>query len=104
MQPVKVGLIGCGNISNIYFQTGKRFNAFDIVACADLLNERATAKAKEHGIPKACSVKQLLADKSIELVLNLTVPKAHADITLAALKAGKHTYSEKPLALRREEG
>lgn len=104
MQPVNVGLIGCGNISNIYFQTGKRCDAFDIVACADLIKDRATAKAKEHGIPTACSVKQILADKSIELVLNLTIPKAHAEISLAALNAGKHVYSEKPLALRRAEG
>jgi predicted dehydrogenase len=104
MNPVKVGVIGCGNISNIYFEAGKKLESIEIAACADLLLERAQAKAQEHGVPKACAVKQLLADKSIELVINLTVPRAHAEVSLAALDAGKHVYCEKPLALTRIDG
>ena len=104
MKPVKVGVIGCGNISDIYFQAGQKFESIEIVACADLVKARATAKAKEYGVPRATTVKQLLADKSIEIVLNITVPKVHAEITVDALSAGKHIYSEKPLALTREEG
>jgi len=104
MKPVKVGVIGCGNISNIYFEAGKKFESIEIAACADLITARAQAKAKEHGIPKACTVKQLLGDKAIELVINLTVPKAHAAVSKAALEAGKHIYCEKPLALTRDDG
>ncbi len=104
MEPVKVGVIGCGNISGIYFKAGKRFEMLDTLACADIDKGRAGAKAKEFEIARAGTVKQLLADKSIEIVVNLTVPKAHGEVSLAALKAGKHVYSEKPLALTREEG
>ncbi|MBW7862806.1 MAG: Gfo/Idh/MocA family oxidoreductase [Candidatus Hydrogenedens sp.] len=104
MDPMKVGVIGCGNISNIYFQAGKRFEAIEIVACADLVPEKAVAKAEEHGVPKVCSVEELLADDAIDIVLNITIPKAHAGVALRALEAGKHVYNEKPLTLTREEG
>ncbi len=104
MDPVKVGIIGCGDISDVYFEAGKKFEAIEIVACSDLVKSRYTGKAKEHGVPKPCTVKQLLADKTVEIVLNLTVPQAHAKIAMDALKAGKNTYCEKPLALTREEG
>ncbi len=102
--PVKVGVIGCGAISNAYFTAKNVFPILDIVACADLMQERAEAKAKEHGIAKACSVDELIADPNIEIVLNLTVPKAHAEINLRAIEAGKHVYVEKPLATNREDG
>ena len=104
MKTVKVGVIGCGNISDVYFESGKTFKILDIVACADLIAERAEAKAKKHGIPKPCMVKELLADDIIEIVVNLTIPKAHGEVALAALKAGKSVYNEKPLAVTREEG
>jgi len=104
MKRVRAGIIGCGNISDIYFKAGKRFDNLEIAACADLVKERAEAKAKQHGVPKAVPVKQLLADPSIEVVVNLTVPKAHAEVAMAALEAGKHVYTEKPLGLTREEG
>ncbi len=101
---VKVGVIGCGNISPIYFKAGKRFEILDIVACADLVMDRAKSRAAEFGVSKACTVKELLADPEIEIVLNLTIPNAHAEIGLAALGAGKSVYDEKPLAVRREDG
>ncbi|HPA41519.1 MAG TPA: Gfo/Idh/MocA family oxidoreductase, partial [Candidatus Hydrogenedentes bacterium] len=104
MDPVNVGVIGCGNISDLYFEAGKRFDDIQIVACADLAAERARAKAQAHGVPKACSVDALLADEEVEIVLNLTVPAAHFDVSRRALEAGRHVYSEKPLALAREEG
>lgn len=104
LSKVKVGVIGCGNISGIYFKNGKLLEILDIVACSDLYIERAEAKAKEFGIPKACSVQELLADESIKIVLNLTIPNAHAEVTLAALEAGKSVYVEKPLAITREDG
>ncbi|GAC1645718.1 MAG: Gfo/Idh/MocA family oxidoreductase [Ktedonobacteraceae bacterium] len=101
---VKVGVIGCGKISDVYFQAGKTFEVLDIVACADLDRERAKAKAEQHAIPHAYSVEQLLADPEIELVVNLTIPKAHAEIALQTIHAGKSVYSEKPLALNRHQG
>ncbi len=105
MEPVKVGVVGCGNISDIYLENLKWLKSTEVVGCADLVKARAVEKAKEHELPKAFStVKQLLADKNIEIVLNLTIPAAHADVAKATLDAGKHAYCEKPLALNREEG
>ena len=104
MAKVKVGIVGCGNISAIYFKAGETFEAFDIVACADLDLERAKQRAEEFNIPKACTVDELLADPEIDIVVNLTIPAAHAEIAVAALEAGKHVYGEKPLAVTREEG
>jgi predicted dehydrogenase len=102
--PVKVGVVGCGDISGIYLQNARRFEAIAVVACADLVPERAAAKAGEYEVPRACSPAELLADPDVEILLNLTTPRAHAEITLAALAAGKSVYSEKPLAIRREDG
>ncbi len=104
MQKTKIGVIGCGNISKAYFMGCKKFAILDIVACADLDIERARAKATEHGIPRACTPAELLADPEIQIVVNLTIPKAHAEVDLAVLKAGKSVHSEKPLALTRDEG
>jgi predicted dehydrogenase len=102
--PVRVGVVGCGAISNAYFTAKQVFPILDIAACADLVPERAAAKAKEHGIARALSVDELLADPQVEVVLNLTVPKAHADLNCRALAAGKHVYVEKPLGISRAEG
>jgi len=100
---VKVGIIGCGAISAAYLKNGKGFRDIEIVACADLDMERAKARAEEFEIKKACSVEKLLADKKIEIVINLTIPKAHASVALQALEAGKSVYNEKPLAVERKE-
>jgi len=103
VEKIKVGIIGTGNISGIYFQNGKRFDSMEVVACADLDVERAKARAAEFGI-RGCSVEELLADPDIQMVINLTIPLAHASVCLQALEAGKHVYVEKPLAATREEG
>jgi len=99
-----LGIIGCGKISSIYFETLRTFDNLDILACADIDLERAQVQASRYGIPTACSVEELLADPKIELIVNLTVPRAHAEIALAAIEAGKSVYSEKPLAIDREQG
>lgn len=104
MNPIKIGIVGCGNISDIYFNAGKTFESIEIAACADLIMERAQAKAEQHRIPKACTVEELLADPEIRIVVNLTIPRAHAGVGLAALEAGKSVYNEKPLTVTREEG
>ena len=104
MKSTKVGIIGCGNISGIYFQAGKTFDILDIVGCADLIPERAQAKAEEHGCRAYASPEALLADPEIEIVMNLTIPNAHASVALAAIAAGKSVHNEKPLAITREDG
>ncbi|MGF1474658.1 MAG: Gfo/Idh/MocA family protein [Geminicoccaceae bacterium] len=102
MEPTLVGLIGCGNISNAYFAGAGRSEMIKIKACADLRVEAAKAKAEEHGV-EAVSVDALLADPDIEIVINLTVPSAHAEVSRSILDAGKHAYGEKPLATRFED-
>jgi predicted dehydrogenase len=104
IQPAKIGIVGCGNISDIYFEAGKKFDILDIVACADLELSRAQAKAEKHNIPKAGSAEELLADPDIEIVVNLTTPPAHAEIGFAAVEAGKSVYNEKPLTITRDDG
>lgn len=104
METTKIGIVGCGNISGIYFQAGKTFEILEIAACADLVPERARAKAAEFGIPRACSTDELLADPDVRIVVNLTIPAAHGSVAMAALKAGKCVHNEKPLALTRQDG
>lgn len=103
MQKVKIGVVGCGNISNAYFNASKKFQILEVVSCADINMEAAKAKAEEHNI-KAVTVEELLADSSIELVINLTIPKVHAEVSLKCLDAGKHVHLEKPLGISYEEG
>jgi predicted dehydrogenase len=103
-EKIRVGVVGCGAISGRYLQTSRMFPVLEIAACADLDRSAAEKKAAEFGVPRVLEVEELLADKSIDIVLNLTVPKAHAPVTLAALDAGKHVYLEKPLAVTREDG
>lgn len=102
-KPVTVGVVGAGVISEIYLTNAKRFPAITVGAVADLIPERAAAKAAEHGVPKALGVDELLADPSIDLVLNLTIPAAHASVARAAVDAGKSVYNEKPLTIDLED-
>lgn len=105
MKKTKIGVIGCGNISGIYLQNlTTKFANTQVVACADLDLAAAKARAEEFNIPKVCTVDELLADKEIQIVLNLTIPKAHAEVSLKILDAGKHVYVEKPLAITMEDG
>ncbi|MFO7534489.1 MAG: Gfo/Idh/MocA family oxidoreductase [Kiritimatiellia bacterium] len=103
MKKTKVGIIGCGNISSIYCKTLKKMANTDLAVVADLLPERAEGRAKEFEIARACTVEQLLADPEIKIVVNLTIPKAHAEVALQVIKAGKSVYNEKPLAETREQ-
>jgi predicted dehydrogenase len=105
MDRVAVGIVGCGNISDIYIKNCRElFDNLEIRACADLIPERAIEKAELHHIPRACGVDELLADPDIRVIINLTVPKAHAEVCISALNAGKHVYVEKPLATNSVDG
>jgi predicted dehydrogenase len=104
IKPVIIGVVGCGNISTIYLENCTADSRLNVVACADLDLKRARTQAERFNIPRAETVEELLADPSIELVINLTVPAAHATVGLAALRSGKSVYNEKPLAISREDG
>ncbi|HEY4387879.1 MAG TPA: Gfo/Idh/MocA family oxidoreductase [Ktedonobacteraceae bacterium] len=99
-----VGIIGCGKISSIYFEAPSKFDILNIAACADIDMERARSQAQRYNVPKACSVDELLADPDIDIVVNLTIPAAHAEVDRAALLHGKSVHSEKPLATTRADG
>jgi predicted dehydrogenase len=103
MKSVSVGVIGCGNISAAYLKAAKAFPILDIVALSDANPEAAKARSAEFAIP-ARPVDDVLADPAIEVILNLTVPKAHVEVGLKAIAAGKHVHSEKPLGVTVAEG
>lgn len=101
---VNVGIIGCGNIFPAYIKGSRAFKILDIVACADIDQQRAKDRAAEFNVPKAYSVSDLINDPDVDIAVNLTVPLVHAEVSLAAIEAGKHIHSEKPLAVHREDG
>ena len=101
--PMRVGVIGCGNISTAYFKLSKMFQAIEMVACADLNADTAAAQAEAFGL-RAMSVDALLATDDVDIIVNLTIPAAHYAISRQVLEAGKHVYSEKPFVLSVEEG
>jgi predicted dehydrogenase len=103
MTPLGIGIVGCGNISTTYFKLAPLFRGLEVRGCADMNPDVAAAKAAEFGA-KAQPVDVLLANPDVDVVINLTIPDAHFAVSKAALEAGKHVYSEKPLALSIEEG
>lgn len=100
---IKLGIIGCGNISQAYFNAAKKFQVLEIHSCADINMDTAKTKAEENNCP-ALTVPEILANKEVDLIINLTIPSVHAEVSSAALNAGKHVYSEKPLAVISEDG
>ena len=102
--PVGVGVIGAGVISGTYLENLTSFPDVRVLRVADLDTGRAAAQAANHGVPHSGTVAELLADREVEIVVNLTLPAAHVDVGLAALEAGKHVWAEKPLALDRQTG
>lgn len=99
---IKVGILGTGNIAPRYAHHAPRFANVDVLSCADLDMARAEQFAAEHGL-RAQSVDDLLADAELDIIINLTTPRAHKMVSLAILEAGKHVYSEKPLGLSTAE-
>ncbi|MBE7466119.1 MAG: Gfo/Idh/MocA family oxidoreductase [Planctomycetes bacterium] len=104
LKKAKIGVVGCGAISAAYFKTLKALEITEVVACADLFPEAAKKRAEEFEVPRVYSVDELLADPEIEIVINLTIPGAHAEVDQKILQAGKHPHSEKPFAVTREDG
>ncbi len=102
VRTLNIGLIGTGDIAPAYIRGCAPFDVIDIVACADLLHDKAEAFAAAYGL-NALSVDDLLARPDIDIIINATVPAAHAEVSLQIIKAGKHAYSEKPLAIDRAQ-
>ncbi len=100
----RVGLVGCGRISDIYLQTLAGIEGIEVVACASLDIQESRVKADKYGINKACTVDEVIEDGAIDCILNLTIPTAHAEISRRALNAGKHVYSEKPFVTDFNDG
>lgn len=98
-----VGIVGCGNISTTYFGLSPMFRGFEVRAGADINMDAAKARAKEYGV-RAMTVADLMKADDIDIVVNLTVPAVHYEISAKALDAGKHVYSEKPFVLSVKEG
>ncbi len=92
-----IGVVGCGSISPLYLRASEHFPSLEFTACSDLDMNLARARAAEFGL-EALPVAKLLVRPEIEIIVNLTVPQAHAEVARAALEAGKHVYNEKPLA------
>lgn len=104
MDKVRIGVIGCGMISEIYMQNiANRFGNLEVVACADINPEASAKRAAQFGC-RSCTVDELLQMPEVEVVLNLTIPSEHCKVSMAALKAGKHVYTEKPLSIDLDEG
>jgi predicted dehydrogenase len=104
MEPLRIGIIGTGNISPAYIKGCRDFDILHLAACADLDLDKARAVAAENEIPAVYSVEDMLNAPDIDIVVNLTIPAAHAAVSLSALNAGKHVYSEKPFAVTRDDG
>lgn len=98
-----IGVIGCGNISAAYMRLSPLFNGIEMRACADMNADAAKARAEEFGL-RAETVEGLLAADDIDIIVNLTIPAAHFEVSKQVLEAGKHVYSEKPFVLSVEEG
>ncbi len=98
---VGVGLIGAGMISDTYLTNLTRFPDVEVLIVGDLQPERARARAEEHGVPSWGAPDDVLAHSDVELVVNLTIPAAHAAVSLAAVATGRHVWSEKPIGIDR---
>jgi predicted dehydrogenase len=102
--PVGVAVVGCGTISHEYLRNLTTFPDLKVVGCADIDVPRAREVAERYGVPVAGTVDEVINHPDVELVVNLTIPAVHVEVAEQALAAGRHVYSEKPLAMDRESG
>ncbi len=103
MKTYGVGIMGAGNISSAYLRLAPLFKGIEVRGIADIVPEAARARSAEFGVP-AMTPDELLTNSEIDVVVNLTIPATHYQVSMDALSAGKHAYSEKPFVLTLEEG
>lgn len=96
---MRIAIVGCGYVADYYVKTMKLHPELDLVGVMDRNLERAKKFSNYHSVPAYDSFEQLLNDSQVEIVLNLTNPYSHFEVSKACLEAGKHVYSEKPLAM-----
>ena len=101
-QPVGVGIIGAGNISDQYLKNLTTFPDLRVLAIGDLLEDRAREQAAKYGVPTGGGIDVVLDHPDIEIVINLTIPAAHVAVSESIIAAGKHVWSEKPIGVDRE--
>jgi predicted dehydrogenase len=101
----RIGIIGIGKISSIYLKnlTGMFGKRVVVSAVADIARDRALSAAEEYHIPHVFEPEELLQSSDVDIVLNLTLPQSHYEVSLKAVKAGKHVYNEKPLCVKLED-
>ncbi len=102
--PVGVGVIGAGTISNQYLRNMTAFPDLEVVIVADIFEDKAAEQAAEYGVPESGAPGDALSHPDVDIIVNLTIPQAHAEVSSAALAAGKHVFSEKPFATNRADG
>ncbi|WP_374976855.1 Gfo/Idh/MocA family protein [Microbacterium trichothecenolyticum] len=100
---VGVGIIGAGNISDQYLTHLSSFPDVRVIAIGDVLEDRAKAQAATYGVPHVGGIDVVLNDPDVDIVVNLTIPAAHVEVSLAIIAAGKHVWTEKPIGIDREE-
>ncbi len=103
MDPLRIGIIGTGNISGIYLENLQKFPSTQVVAVADLRLETAQAQADKYGVGLVLTPDALIEHPDVDLVVNLTIPKVHGEVALQVVKAGKHVHNEKPLTPNKAE-
>ena len=102
MKTTKVGIVGCGMISDTYFKASQKFRNLEVIACSDIIPERSAKKHELYGVANVTN-EELFANPDIEIVINLTPPQVHSKIAIDTLNAGKHAYSEKPFGVDFED-
>ena len=100
---MNIGIIGCGNISPVYFNAHKLYNNFKVTACADIDETVAKNSASKFNVSFQ-TIDEILTNPNIDIILNLTIPSAHKEVIIKTMNAGKHSFSEKPLAISFDEG
>ena len=100
---MKIGVVGCGKISDQYFQFAQTSNKIKIISCTDQVAEKAIYQSSKYSISFVKSFEEMLLNPEIDTILNLTPPKEHKKITIESIKSSKHVYSEKPLGINSKE-
>jgi predicted dehydrogenase len=100
---MRLALVGCGYVADLYMKTLREYRALDLAGVVDRDRARAERFASHYGVRNYDSLDEVLADRSVDTVFNLTNPRSHYEVTAASLRAGKHVYSEKPLAMTARE-